>query len=189
METGKKKRVNCIFEDFSIKRNDGAESVIVVGSDECYSLVRKKDGERTVALTDYVYNKIIPLNKILNLNIAIANRIKTNDINKSDFEVTVTDFIDLETGKNIFNNKSFKYDTDFSILTTAAILEETSPGNGKKDIEDLIRQEEKYMVSPYDTSRFSLVLRDNQAKIYSIEDIVTGKTYTLDLINRTCNKE
>lgn len=188
METIKKKKVNCIFEDFSIKRNDGAKSVIVVGSDECYSLVRKKDGERTVALTDYVYNKIIPLSKILNLNIAIANRIKTNDINKSDFEETVTDFIDLETGKNIFN-KSFKYDQDFSILTTAAILEETSPGNGKKDIEDLIKQEEKYMDSPYDTSRFSLVLRDNQAKMYSIEDIVTGKMYTLDLINRICSKE
>ncbi len=188
MKTRKKKRVNCIFEDFSIKRNDGAESVIVVGSDECYSLVRKKDGERTVALTDYVYNKIIPLSKILDLNIAIANRIKTNDINKSDFEDTVTDFIDLKTGKNIFN-KSFKYDQDFAILSTAAILEETSPGNGKKDIEDLIKQQEKYMASPYDTSRFTLVLRDNQAKIYSIEDIVTGKLYILDLVSRTCNKE
>lgn len=188
MELNEKKRVKFIFEDFSIKRNDRANSVIVVGSDECYSLVRKKDGERTVALTDYVYNKIIPLSKILNLNIAIANRIKTNDINKSDFEETITDFIDLETGKNIFN-KSFKYDQDFSILSTAAILEETSPGNGKKDIEDLIKRQEKYMTNPNDTSHFSLVLRDNQAKIYSIKDIVTGKFYTLDLINRICNKE
>ena len=188
MDSNKKNGIKLIFEDYSIKRNDGADSVIVVGSDECYSLVRKKDGERTVALTDSVYSKIIPLNKILSLNIAIANRIKINDINKSDFEYTLTDFIDLETGKNIFN-RSFIYDQDFSILSTAAMLEETSPGNGKKDIEELIKKQEKYMASPYDTSRFSLILRDNQVKLYSIKEAKTDKLYNLDLVNRTCNKE